>query len=54
MSKTLSIEVGIQNSGLAVALAIKHFGPLASLPGALFSLVQNVNGILLAFLYRRR
>ncbi|RMH81439.1 MAG: hypothetical protein D6674_00110 [Acidobacteria bacterium] len=52
-SKTLSIEVGIQNSGLAVALAIKHFTPLASLPGAVFSLLQNVNGIILALIYKR-
>ncbi|QWK20641.1 MAG: bile acid:sodium symporter family protein [Hydrogenobacter thermophilus] len=53
MSKTLSIEVGIQNSGLAVALAVKHFTPLASLPGAIFSLIQNINGIILAILYKR-
>ncbi|MEZ0361374.1 MAG: bile acid:sodium symporter family protein [Hydrogenobacter sp.] len=53
MAKTLSIEVGVQNSGLAVALALKHFTPLASLPGAIFSLLQNINGILLTILYKR-
>ncbi len=52
-AKTLSIEVGMQNSGLAVALAIKHFSPLASLPGAIFSLVQNISGIILAMIYKR-
>ncbi len=53
LSKTLSIEVGIQNSGLAVALAIKHFSPLASLPPAIFSLLQNVNGIIVSSIYKR-
>ena len=52
-AKTLSIEVGIQNSGLAVALALKYFSSLSALPGALFSLVQNVNGLLLSALYRK-
>jgi len=52
-AKTLSIEVGIQNSGLAVALALKYFSSLSPLPGALFSLVQNVNGLLLSALYRK-
>ncbi|SNZ14365.1 bile acid:sodium symporter family protein [Hydrogenobacter hydrogenophilus] len=53
LSKTLSIEVGIQNSGLAVALAIKYFSPLASLPPALFSFLQNVNGIIVSSIYKR-
>ncbi|MFN3813010.1 MAG: bile acid:sodium symporter family protein [Aquificaceae bacterium] len=52
-AKTLSIEVGMQNSGLAVALAIKHFSLLASLPGAIFSLVQNISGLVLAMIYKR-
>jgi len=52
-AKTLSIEIGIQNSGLAVALALKYFSSLSALPGALFSLVQNVNGLLLSALYRK-
>jgi BASS family bile acid:Na+ symporter len=52
-AKTLSIEVGIQNSGLAVVLALKYFSSLSALPGALFSLVQNVNGLLLSALYRK-
>ncbi len=53
MAKTLSIEVGIQNSGLAVVLALKYFSPLSALPGALFSLLQNINGIILSIIYRR-
>jgi BASS family bile acid:Na+ symporter len=52
--RTLSIEVGMQNSGLAVALALAHFSPLAALPGALFSVWHNVSGSLLAALWARR
>lgn len=52
-SKTLSIEVGMQNSGLGVALATAHFSPLAAVPGALFSVWHNLSGALLATLFRR-
>ncbi|MEM8844419.1 MAG: bile acid:sodium symporter family protein [Pseudomonadota bacterium] len=48
MSKTIAIEVGMQNSGLAMALAVKFFGSVAALPGALFSIIHNVTGSLLA------
>jgi len=51
--RTLAIEVGMQNSGLAVALAIKFFAPVAALPGALFSIWHNLSGSLLAALWRR-
>lgn len=51
--KTLSIEVGMQNSGLAVALAAKYFSPLAALPGALFSLWHNLTGSILASFWAR-
>ncbi len=46
----VSIEVGMQNSGLAVALAAANFAanPLATLPGALFSAWQNITGSLFA------
>lgn len=50
--RTLAIEVGMQNSGLAVALALKHFGPLAALPGAVFSIWHNISGALLAGFWR--
>lgn len=52
--RTVAIEVGMQNSGLAVSLAVSHFGPLAAVPGALFSIWHNVTGPLLATLWRRR
>ncbi|MGB5441939.1 MAG: bile acid:sodium symporter family protein [Gammaproteobacteria bacterium] len=34
---TLSIEIGMQNAGLGVALALQHFSPETALPGALFA-----------------
>ncbi len=52
-ARTLAIETGMQNSGLAVALALKYFGPLAALPGALFSIGHNLSGALLASFWRR-
>lgn len=45
---TLAIEVGMQNSGLGVALATKYFGAASALPGALFSLWHNISGVVLA------
>lgn len=53
-SRTLAIEVGMQNSGLGVALAMKYFSPLAALPGALFSIWHNLTGSLLAAAWSRR
>ncbi len=38
----------MQNSGLAAALGKIYFGPLAALPGALFSVWHNLSGSLLA------
>lgn len=46
--RTVAIEVGMQNSGLAVALAIKYFSPISALPGAVFSIWHNISGALLA------
>jgi BASS family bile acid:Na+ symporter len=47
-ARAVAIEVGVQNSGLAVALAVQHFGPASGLPGAVFSLWQNMSGSVLA------
>jgi bile acid:Na+ symporter, BASS family len=47
-ARTISIEVGMQNSGLSVALAIKHFTAVGALPGAIFSIWHNLSGALLA------
>jgi len=52
-ARTLAIEVGMQNSGLSVALAIKYFSTTAALPGALFSIWHNLSGSILASWWRR-
>src|SRR5699024_2818703 len=46
--KAVSIEVGMQNSGLGSALAIAHFAPVAAVPSALFSVWHNISGPFLA------
>jgi len=52
-ARTVSIEVGMQNSGLAAGLAAQYFSPAAALPGAVFSIWHNLSGALLAAIYRR-
>lgn len=49
-AKAVSIEVGMQNSGLGVALSAVHFAasPLTALPSAIFSLWHNISGPALA------
>ena len=51
----ISIEVGMQNSGLASSLATLHFAafPMATIPGAIFSVWHNISGALAARLYNR-
>ncbi|WP_032091897.1 bile acid:sodium symporter family protein [Necropsobacter rosorum] len=51
---SLAIEVGMQNSGLAVALAAINFAanPLATLPGAVFSVWHNMSGAVFAGIRR--
>jgi BASS family bile acid:Na+ symporter len=53
-ARTLAIEVGMQNSGLAVALAVKYFTPAAAIPGALFSVWHNLSGSALAAIWASR
>lgn len=54
-TKALSIEIGMQNSGLATSLAASSFGYLAmaSVPGAIFSVWHNISGAILANIFRR-
>lgn len=54
IARTVAIEVGMQNSGLSVALALKFFSPAAALPGALFSLWHNISGMLFALFWVHR
>jgi BASS family bile acid:Na+ symporter len=46
--RTIAFEVGMQNSGLAVALAMKFFTPSAAVAGSLFSIWHNISGSILA------
>lgn len=52
-SKAVSIEVGMQNSGLASSLALTSFAqyPLAAVPGAVFSVWHNISGAIVARVY---
>ncbi len=52
----IGIEVGMQNSGLAISLATANFAanPLATLPGAIFSVWHNISGTIYAGIRNRR
>ena len=54
--RAISIEVGMQNSGLASSLATLHFAayPMATIPGAIFSVWHNISGAMVAMLYTRK
>lgn len=56
VARTVSIEVGMQNSGMAAALAKQHFAtmPLASAAAVFSAVIQNVLGGLLAAWWKRR
>ena len=47
-AKTIAIEVGMQNSGLGLALANQFFNSTVALPSALFSIWHNLSGVLIA------
>ena len=55
VSRTLSIEVGMQNSGLGMALASKHFSsmPMVSAPCALSAVMHCLIGSVLAAIWNR-
>lgn len=52
--RAVSVEVGMQNSGLASGLAAQYFTPEAALPGAIFSVWHNISGGILASIWGRR
>ncbi|WP_110927874.1 bile acid:sodium symporter family protein [Bacillus massiliglaciei] len=52
--KSVSIEVGMQNSGLGAALASVHFSPLAAVPSAIFSVWHNISGPILATYWSKK
>jgi BASS family bile acid:Na+ symporter len=55
-SRTISVEVGMQNSGLGAALAKEHFAsmPLVALPCAISATFHSVIGSILAGIWRLR
>ena len=54
--RAISVEVGMQNSGLASSLATLHFAafPMATVPGAVFSVWHNISGAIVARFFARR
>jgi len=52
--RAIAVEVGMQNSGLAAALALAHFNPVAAIPGAIFSVWHNISGPILATWWTRK
>ncbi|WP_146489924.1 bile acid:sodium symporter family protein [Vibrio sp. T20] len=52
--RTIAFEVGLQNSGLAAALAVKHFTPAAAIAGSIFSVWHNISGSILAGYWKRK
>ncbi len=53
-ARSMAIEVGMQNSGLATALSVKFFTPEAAIPGAIFSVWHNISGSLVANYFVRQ
>ena len=53
--KAVSIEIGMQNSGLATSLATSAFPDMsmATVPGAIFSVWHNISGAILAGIFRK-
>ncbi|WP_223643527.1 bile acid:sodium symporter family protein [Planococcus sp. 4-30] len=52
--RAISLEVGMQNSGLGVALATAHFSPLAALPSVWGAIWHNISGPILATIWSKR
>lgn len=55
-TKALTVEIGMQNSGLATSLAASAFPSLAmaTVPGAIFSVWHNISGAVLAAVLQHR
>lgn len=54
ISRTVAFEVGLQNSGLATALAMKFFTPASAVAGTIFSIWHNLSGSALAGYWAKR
>lgn len=53
VARTVSVEVGMQNSGLAATLSRTYFTPETALPAVIFSVWHNLSGAFLSMFYRR-
>ncbi len=56
ITRTVSIEIGMQNGGMAAVLARQNFPlqPMAGVPAVFSSVIQTILGSLLAAVWRRR
>lgn len=56
VARTISIEVGMQNGGLAAVLARQNFPtqPMAAVPAVFSAIVQNITGSIVASYWRAR
>ncbi|UJF19171.1 bile acid:sodium symporter family protein [Vibrio sp. SS-MA-C1-2] len=52
--RTIAFEVGLQNSGLATALALKFFTPASAVAGSLFSVWHNISGSIVAGYFSKK
>ncbi|WP_371367846.1 Pantothenate precursors transporter PanS [Sporomusa rhizae] len=53
-ARAISFEIGMENAGLAVALAMAHLEPLAAIPAAVFSMWHLTSGSTLANMWSRK
>ena len=53
-TRTLAINVGMQNAGMGAVLAIKHISPQAAIPNALFASWCIVSAAILAVIWSSR
>ncbi|MCK5831638.1 MAG: bile acid:sodium symporter family protein [Methylococcales bacterium] len=54
VARTISIEVGMQNSGLSVVLAKQNFGQMATIPGAISALTHCIYGSIAVYIWNRK
>lgn len=52
--RAVSIEVGMQNSGLGASLANQYFEPITALPSAIFSVIHNITGPILVSIWSKK
>lgn len=52
--RAVSIEIGMQNSGLGASLATQYFEPITALPSAIFSVVHNITGPIMVSIWSKR